>query len=136
MSTHNICFHEEISKIISKLSSKLSSSIICSRDHYNSVNYITHSSSSILPLFFPCFMNSENCWARPNQAVFPASPRHIAHTIVDLPVPFGPIITFRWAPVVNSTESYVLKVNKLTNIRLVANKTSSYCLHVSLRIHN
>lgn len=33
----------------------------------------------------------------------------MAQTIVDFPVPLGPIITFKFAPGENSNESYVLK---------------------------
>lgn len=65
--------------------------------------------SSILALDLPYLIKSVACWARPNQLVFPASPRQIAHTIVDFPVPFGPMITFRWGPHMNSTLSYVLQ---------------------------
>jgi hypothetical protein len=55
----------------------------------------TYSSSSILAFDFPYLIKSVGLWARPNQLVFPAKPRQIAQTIVDLPVPFGPMTTFR-----------------------------------------
>ena len=43
---------------------------------------------------------------------FPDIPRQIAETIVDLPVPFGPRIKFKFGPGVNSTSLYVLDVIK------------------------
>jgi len=57
--------------------------------------------------------------ALPNKLGLPAMPKQIAHTSVDLPVPFAPMITFKFAPGVNSNESYVLQTqikNKEENI--------------------
>jgi len=50
--------------------------------------------------------------ALPKTLGLPARLRQMVHTIVDLPVPFGPIITFRLAPGEISNESYVLQVTK------------------------
>lgn len=40
----------------------------------------------------------------------------MAHTIEDLPVPLGPIITFKLAPGLNSKESYVLEITRKIRI--------------------
>lgn len=64
--------------------------------------------SSIFALVFLYLMKSVGCCALPSQLVLPANPRQIAHTMVDFPVPLGPIITFSCGPHVNSTLSYVL----------------------------
>jgi hypothetical protein len=50
---------------------------------------------------------------------FPPQPRIIPATIVDLPVPFGPIMMFKLSPGKNFNSSYVLKgqnVNKKSKI--------------------
>ena len=57
-------------------------------------------------------MKSAGLLALPSQLVFPASPKQIEQTMADLPVPFGPIITFKLLPVRNSTDSYVLPKKK------------------------
>jgi hypothetical protein len=54
-------------------------------------------------------MKSAMLAARPSTLGLPVIPRQMAHTIVDLPVPFGPMMTFKLGPGENSTESYVLK---------------------------
>ncbi len=51
--------------------------------------------------------------ALPNTIGFPVIPKHIAHTIVDFPVPFGPIMTLRFGPGENSRESYVLSIKEM-----------------------
>ncbi len=61
-----------------------------------------------MALFFPYLIKSEREDALPNTLGFPVIPKQIAHTNVDLPVPFGPITTFKLAPGKNSSESYVL----------------------------
>ena len=53
-------------------------------------------------------MKSERDDALPKTLGLPVMPKQIAHTSVDLPVPFGPITTFKFAPGTNSKESYVL----------------------------
>lgn len=68
----------------------------------------TYSSISMTAFSLRCLMNSAGFCARPRMAVFPASPRHIAQTMVLFPVPFGPIITFKRGPGSTTTESYVL----------------------------
>jgi hypothetical protein len=55
----------------------------------------TYNSNSIFPLLQPYLMKSATCCALPNKLSFPPRPIQIAHTIVDFPVPFGPIITFK-----------------------------------------
>lgn len=40
---------------------------------------------------------------------FPARPRHMAHTMLDFPVPLAPTITFRLGPGYTSQISYVLE---------------------------
>lgn len=67
-----------------------------------------YNSISIVALFLPYLTKSQMFEARPKTAGFPVIPRHIAQTIVDFPVPFGPMITFRFGPGRNSSESYVL----------------------------
>lgn len=54
-------------------------------------------------------MKSARLDALPSTVGLPVMPKHIAHTIVDFPVPFGPIITFKFGPGENSSESYVLE---------------------------
>ena len=56
---------------------------------------LTYNSNSIFPLLQPYLMKSATCCALPNKLSFPPRPIQIAHTIVDFPVPFGPIITFK-----------------------------------------
>lgn len=68
----------------------------------------SYNSISIEPLCFPYLMKSAILLCLPKTLDFPVIPKHIAHTIVDLPVPFGPMITFRFGPGWNSSESYVL----------------------------
>ncbi len=43
--------------------------------------------------------------ALPSTDGLPVIPKQIAQTIVDLPVPFGPMITFKFEPGENSKES-------------------------------
>jgi len=43
----------------------------------------------------------------------PPNPRQIPQTIVLFPVPFGPIIIFKWGPGWNSAASYVTKFDNL-----------------------
>jgi len=51
--------------------------------------------------------------ARPRMLGLPPSPRQIAHTIVDFPVPFAPTTTLSPGPGKISTFEYVLKKNEL-----------------------
>ena len=65
----------------------------------------TYSSISIVASFLPYLMKSHTFPARPSTTGLPPIPKQIAHTTVDLPVPFGPIITFKLGPGMNSNES-------------------------------
>lgn len=47
--------------------------------------------------------------ARPKKEGFPASPRQMAQTMLDFPVPLAPIIMFKLGPGRTSQMSYVLE---------------------------
>jgi hypothetical protein len=64
-----------------------------------------YSSISIKALFLLYLMKSHIFAARPSTVDLPVMPKQMAHTTVDLPVPFGPMITFRFGPGENSNES-------------------------------
>ena len=50
-------------------------------------------------------MKSERLEALPSTAGFPVIPKHMAQTMVDFPVPLGPITTFKLEPGLVSSES-------------------------------
>mmetsp|Transcript_21036 Transcript_21036/g.67786 ORF Transcript_21036/g.67786 Transcript_21036/m.67786 type:complete len:241 (+) Transcript_21036:2862-3584(+) len=76
------------------------------------------SSTSTKPSSFPVRTNSKILSARPRIRGDAPSARAIAHTILDLPVPFGPMITFSRGPGENSTSSYVKKLC-ITTLRII-----------------
>lgn len=52
----------------------------------------------ITELVWPCLMYSLILLPRPTVFGFPPKPRMMAATIVDFPVPFGPINMFKFGP--------------------------------------
>ena len=53
-----------------------------------------YNSISMIAFVCPYFTYSPTSFARARKFVLPPSPRQMAQTILDLPVPFGPMITF------------------------------------------
>ena len=83
-------------------------------EFWHDMHYVnTYNSITIVALLVPCLINSVGFDALPSQLVFPAKPRHMELTKVDLPVPLGATTTLRCGPGVNSTESYVMKFVRL-----------------------
>lgn len=62
-------------------------------------------------------------------AGLPASPRQMAHTMLDFPVPLAPIIIFRWGPGDTSQISYVLNCKEVKSLNRTERK------HFSLQEH-
>jgi hypothetical protein len=60
-------------------------------------------SNSVTATSLPVKMNSDNVSARPSCLGAAPSPTAMAMTILDLPVPFGPMTTFNLGPGLNST---------------------------------
>jgi hypothetical protein len=52
-------------------------------------------SISTVAISFSCMMNVRASSARPRRGGCPPRPRHMAHRIVDFPVPFGPMTMLR-----------------------------------------
>lgn len=63
----------------------------------------------MIAFVFPYLTYSPTSFALARYPVFPPRPRQTAHTMLDLPVPLGPMITLSLGLMENWNWSYVLK---------------------------